>query len=107
MGPNELGYVAILISIAGMIFLVLKSRKVLPIKEYKDNEDKKKQRFFDIWSAIAMFIAGVLLVVGVGPAENVAFVSLFVITGFLFLIYKGNKVFGITKIKVDGTKAKA
>lgn len=100
MEPNNMGYIAILISIVWGFFLVLKSRGV-------SIGEKRKQKFAAIWSVIAMFIAGVLLVVNTKPAEDFALVSIFVITGFLFLVYKGSKIPGFTKTKVDGTKAKS
>lgn len=100
MEPNNMGYIAILISIVWGFFLVLKSRGV-------SIGEKRKQKFAAIWSVIAMFIAGMLLIVNTIAAENVALASIFIITGFLFLIYKGSKTSGFTKTKVGGTKAKS
>lgn len=99
MEANIMGYVAILISIVGGFYLVLKSRGI-------SIGEKRKQVFIGIWSVIAMFIAGVLLIVNTTPAENIALVLTFIMTGFLFLIYKGSFNPEIMKVKVKGTKAK-
>lgn len=99
MESNYMGYIAILISIVWGFYLILKSKEI-------SIGEKRKQKFIGIWSVIAMFIAGVLLIVNTVPAENIALVSLFIITGLLHFVYKGNINTDIMKTKVNGTKAK-